>query len=263
VNIVVLLKQVPDTESIIQLTDTGKSIDFEEVKWVINPYDEYSIEEALLIKERREDVTITVLTAGNKNADESIRTAYALGVDEGIRINITDLPQMGSWETAKVLTAALRLIPCDILFAGYRAVDDDNYQVPAAVAKMMERPYIAAVTRLEFKGPKINCDHLIEGGFATVESDIPAVLTTHKGLNEPRYPNMRAIMKARKRDVKILEIEEIGLTTGELGAENAKVKITNLFFPPQRKQGRIIEGATALAKAAALVKLLKEEADII
>ncbi|MBT4266017.1 MAG: electron transfer flavoprotein subunit beta/FixA family protein [Deltaproteobacteria bacterium] len=262
-NIVVLLKQVPDTESVIELSDSGDGINTEDVKWVINPYDEYSLEEALLIKESREDVKVTVLTAGDSESDRSIRTAYALGVDGGVRIDTSAIPELDSLGTATILAAALKMEGCDLVLAGQRAVDDDNYQVPAMVAEELGFPLLAGVSKQEIADDVISCHQVIDGGSARVESNLPAVLTTQKGINEPRYPNMRAIMKARKRLVTVLSLADIGLDADNFQADTSLVRIVSLVYAPERKPGRIVEGATAAAKAAELVNLLRDEKGVI
>ncbi|MFH2130370.1 MAG: electron transfer flavoprotein subunit beta/FixA family protein [bacterium] len=263
VHIVVLLKQVPDTESVIELNDTGTGVDRTDIKWVINPYDEYSLEEALLIRERLVDVRVTVLTAGDETAERSIRTAYALGVDEGIRIDTTAIPEPDSLGTAVLLAAALRKEGCDLVLAGLRAVDGDHYQVPAMVADQLGFPLISGVTRQQIESGVIRCSQAIDGGSARVEADLPVVLTTQKGINEPRYPNMRAMMQARKRAVRVLTLSDLGLTPDLFTPEKQQIRLVSLAYAVQRQQGRFIQGATAAHKAAELARLLKEETDII
>lgn len=262
-NIIVLMKQVPDTESVIELSDSGMSIDPEEIKWVINPYDEYSLEEALLIRESRDDVTVTALTAGDEEADHSLRTAYALGVDEGIRIDTTELSGLDPVGAAAILAAAVKKQSCDLVLAGLRSVDDDHYQVPAMVAEELDLPLVSSVTRQEIEGSTITCQQAIEGGSARVQADLPAVLTTQKGINEPRYPNMRAIMKARKRPVTVLSLSDIGLDEAAFSAEQSRLRVVSLAYAPQRGAGQVIEGENGAAKAEALVKLLKENTDVL
>ncbi len=262
-NIVVLLKQVPDTESVIEISDTQKSIETEEIKWVINPYDDYSIEEALLIKESVENARIIALTAGSSRSDEALKIAYALGVDEGIRIDTTDVPEMDAFGIATILSAALEKIQYDLIFAGQRAVDNDNYLVPTFVAEQLDLPLVTNIIKQEIQDEKIKCDQVIDGGVAIVEAELPAVVTSQKGLNEPRYPNMRAIMKARKKQVTVFSLADIGISSDDYGPENNKVKTVSFLYPPVRKQGRLIEGATPAEKATELIKLLKEETDVL
>lgn len=261
-DIVVLLKQVPDTETLIQITDDKTSIKTEDVKWVINPYDEFAVEEALLIREKHGG-KVTILTMGPERAVESIRTALAMGADEGMLINDPAAQGSDALGTAKVLTAALKEIGYDLIIAGQRAVDVDDYQVPAAAAELLGIPQVSMVIREEITDGKIRCERTVEGGTVVVEADLPALFTTQRGINEPRYASLPGIMKAKKKPLANKTLADLGVDPGEVGAANAKCRITNLSFPPERSPGRIIKGETAEAKAAELVRLLAEEAKVI
>lgn len=266
-NIVVLMKQVPDTEAPVEIADSNIAIDTEDVKWVINPYDEFSLEEALLIKEADGEGTVTLVTVGPDHVAEAIRVAYAMGVDEAIHINDEfDDEEFGAVDphtTATIIAAALKDVSYDLIIAGQRAVDDDSYLVPALVARKLGLPTISLVTRQEIKDGEITCEQTIDGGTAVVKASLPALITTQKGINEPRYPNFRAIMKAKKRKVDERELEDIDLDPETLGLNGAKVKVRAMEFPPERGRGKIIEGASAAEKARLLVQLLKEEASVI
>ena len=266
-NIVVLMKQVPDTESELAINDDGKSIDQEDVKMVINPYDEYALEEAIRIKEAGGAEKVTVLSVGPDSVPEAIRVAYAMGVDHAIHINdeIDDevYGAVDPFTTAKILAAALKELDCDLLLAGQRAVDGDNYQTPAYVAEMLGWPLISGVVHQQIEGGTIICKQLIEGGTAKVKASLPAVLTTQKGLNEPRYPNFRAIMKAKSTPFDEKEVDDLGIDEDEVGVTGALVKVREFVLPTGRSAGKIIDGATPAAKAAELVRLLKEERQAI
>lgn len=266
-NIVVLMKQVPDTEAPVEIADSNVSIDTEDVKWVINPYDEFSLEEALLIKEANDGSTVTLVTVGPDHVAEAIRVAYAMGVDEAIHINDEfDEDQFGAVDphtTATIIAAALKDVSYDLIIAGQRAVDDDSYLVPALVARKLNLPMISLVTKQEIAGGEITCQQTIDGGMAIVKAGLPALITTQKGINEPRYPNFRAIMKAKKKKVDERELDDIGLDPAALGVAGAMVKIRAMEFPPERGQGKLIEGNSPAEKAQLLVKLLKEEACVI
>lgn len=266
-NIVVLMKQVPDTESEIEINQAGNGIDCEDVKTVINPYDEYAIEEALLMKEADGESTVTLLSVGPDTVPEAIRVAYAMGVDEAIHVNdeLDDEIVGGAdpYTTAKIIAAALKDVEFDLIIAGQRAVDADNYQVPAFLAEMLALPLVTGVINQETAGSTITCTKLIEGGTATVKTSLPAILTAQKGLNEPRYPAFRAVMKAKKKGFAEKELGDIGLTEDNVGPESALVKVTKLELAPERSGGTVIEGGSPAEKAAALVKLLKDERQVI
>ena len=260
--IVVLVKQVPDTESMIAIANDGVSIKTADIKWIMNPYDEIAVEQALQYKEAQGG-TVTILTMGPDKAIEAIRTALAMGADQGIHIN--DPAALGSdaVATAKILAAALKQIPHDLIFAGHRAVDEDNYQVAAAVAELLDIPQISMAVKAELGDGKITCHRTIEGGAVVLEASLPAIITTQRGLNEPRYASLPGIMKAKKKPVEVKTVADLGLDAGSLGADNRKVKVKALRFPPERQAVRMIEGESPADIAAGLVKALHEESKVI
>jgi len=260
VEIVVLLKQVPATESMIGIAEDGVSIKTADLKWVISPYDEFAVEEALRIKEAHGG-KVTILTVGPDKATEAIRTALAMGADEGILINDPAALKCDGLGVAHILAAALKKIPYDIIIAGQRAVDDDNYLVGTAVAELLEIPNISVVNKQEISDGKIKCRRTIEGGVVVIEAPLPALFTTQRGLNEPRYASLPGIMKAKKKPLATKTLADIGLDAAELG--EPKTMLVSLKLPPERKGGRMVEGETAAEKAATLVRLLAEEAKVL
>ena len=262
------MKQVPDTEAPVEIAESGVCLDEEDLKWAINPYDEYALEEALLIKESRDDVTVTVVTVGPDRVSEAIRVAYAMGVDNAIQVNdeMDDevFGAVDAYTTSKIIAKLLKEIPCDMVIAGTRAVDDDNYQVPAYVSKMLGVPLISNVANQELSGSEITCEQTIDGGVAVLKAELPVIMTAAKGINEPRYPAFRAIMKAKKKKVDERELDDLGFNAEEeLGRAGAKVKIRSMAYPEARAAGKMIDGASAADKAVELVRLLKEEACVI
>ena len=266
-NIVVLMKQVPDTESELEINEAGTGIDTEDVKTVINPYDEFAIEEALLMKENDGEGSVTLVSVGPDSVPEAIRVAYAMGVDEAIHVNdeIDDevYGAIDPFTTAKIIAASLKDVEYDLIIAGQRAVDGDNYQVPAFLAELLSIPVITGVVDQEVAGDTITCKQLIEGGTATVKTALPAIITAQKGLNEPRYPAFRAIMKAKKREFEELDLDDLGIDEDTVGVDGALVKIRKLVLAPARSGGMIIEGSSPADKAAELVRLLKDERQVI
>ena len=258
--IVVLLKQVPATESLISIADDGVSINTADLKWVISPYDEFAVEEALRIKEAQGG-KVTILTVGPEKATEAIRTALAMGADEGILINDPAGEKCDGLGVAKILAAALKEMPYDLIIAGQRAVDDDNFLVGTAVAEFLGIPNISLINHQEISDGKIRCRRTVEGGVVVLESPLPALLTTQRGLNEPRYASLPGIMKAKKKPLATKTLGDIGLSESDLG--ETKTKIVSMQKPPERGGGQLIDGETAAEKAAALVKLLAEEAKVI
>ena len=258
--IIVLLKRAPATESMISVAGDGKSIKTDDLKWVVNPYDEFAVEEALRIK-KDHGGTVTILTVGPDKSVDAIRTALAMGADKGVLINDPAAWETDALGTAKVLAAAIKASPCDLVIAGMRAVDDDNCQVGPAVAEFLGFPHISMVVKEEISDGKIKCERTVEGGTYALEAGLPAVITAQRGLNEPRYASLPGIMKAKKKPLEKKSLSDIGMSADDLG--KPKTVITAMKTPPERAGGKIVEGEDAKAKAAALVKALMEEVKVI
>ena len=221
-NVVVLLKQVPDTESLIEINADGSDIKTDNLKWIVNPYDELAVEEAIRIRERLGSGKVTVLSVGPERATAAIRTALAMGADEGVLIDDPALDRPDPLATAKVLAAALKTIPFDLIIAGQRAVDDDSYLVPAAVAEYLSIPMLGLVVRQEITGGKIRCEQSLQDGTAVVEADLPVLITTQRGLNQPRYASLPNIMKAKKKPLETRSLAALGLEAAQVGPGRRK-----------------------------------------
>ncbi len=258
--IIVLLKQVPATESFIGIADDGVSIKTEDIKWVINPYDEFAVEEALRIRSAHGG-TVTIISAGPERSVEAIRTALAMGADKGMLIKSPAADKCDGLGIARILAAALKNIKFDLIIAGQRAVDDDNFQVGTAVAEFLSIPNISLVIKEEIADGKIRCCRTVEGGTVVLEAPLPALFTTQKGLNEPRYASLPGIMKAKRKPLDIKSLSDIGIDASEIGEPKAKVLAMKL--PPEREGGRIIKGDSSRSIAAELVKVLHKEAKVI
>lgn len=252
----VLLKQVPDTETKIRLKADGSGIEEGEIKWVINPYDEYAVEEGLRAKEKRGG-EVVVVTAGPARAAEAMRQAMAMGADRGIRID-ADCPLDPS-TTARALAKACESEKFDVILAGKQAVDDDCGQVHIGVAEMLSLPHVTPVEKCTIAddGTRAALQRPVAGGTKEiVETALPAVIGCEKGLNEPRYASLPGIMKARSKP--IAELKASALLVGE----GVKIKATAYALPPERQAGKVIPGEPEQA-AAELVRLLREEAKVI
>lgn len=256
--ILVLLKQVPATESMIAIADDGLSIKTDGLKYVINPYDELAVEEALKIRETQGG-TVTIVTVGPAKAAEAIRTGLAMGADKAVLVDPGDLTCDGL-ATAKILAAAIRGMAFDLIVAGHRAVDDDNYQVGPAVAELLGIPDISMVIKETIADGSITCTCTVEGGTKELEASLPALISTQRGLNEPRYASLPGIMKAKKKPLETKSLADVGLDAAAL---QPKAVIKALKSPPVRKGGRIIEGDSVAAKVTQLAKALHEEAKVI
>ena len=256
--ILVLLKQVPATESMIAVADDGVSIKTDGLKYVMNPYDELAVEEALKIREAQSGA-VTIVSVGSAKSVEAIRTGLAMGADKGVLVDPGDMTCDGL-ATAKILAAAVKSMPFDLIVAGHRAVDDDNYQVGPAVAELLSIPNISMVIKEAVEDGKITCTCTVEGGTKEVEAPLPALISTQRGLNEPRYASLPGIMKAKKKPLETKSLADLGLDASQL---QPKAAIKALRTPPERKGGRIIDGDSVAAKVAQLVKALHEEAKVV
>jgi electron transfer flavoprotein beta subunit len=242
--IAVCIKRVPDSETRVRIAADGKNLDEAGVKFVMNPYDEFAVEEGL----RRGEVT--VLSLGPAAAQETIRTALAMGADRGILLQTDRIPA-DPFEAARVIGAELKTASWDLILFGRMAIDDYHHQVGTLVAELLGLPCVTAVSHLDIDGQKGVAEREIEGGIEVVEFSLPAVLTTDKGLNEPRYPALKGIMAAKKKP---LEVKPVQPGPGSL-------EVMALTPPPERKEGKIVgEGPAAVGE---LVRLLREEAKVL
>jgi electron transfer flavoprotein beta subunit len=265
VNILACIKQVPDTEAQIKIDSGGKGIQTADIKWVMNPYDEFGVEEALRLKEKVGGGKVTVVGLGPQRVVEALRTALAMGADEAIHIDDPAADGGDSLATARALAAAIKAVPHDLVFCGQRAVDDDNGQVGAALSELLNIPLLSVATKVELSEDKTKVRILraVEGANWVLESPLPALITTQKGLNEPRYASLPGIMKAKKKPLAAKKLGDLGLDPSQAGEAGSKIKVLSLTPPPERKAGQIVTGESPQEKGAQLVKLLREEAKII
>ena len=247
-NIAVLVKLVPDTAAQIRLNSDKSWIETRDLNWVLSPYDEYAVEESLKIAEAQGG-EVTAITYGGETAAEALRKALAMGAHKAVHIKkegFTDL--LG---TAQALADQVKAGGYDLVFAGFKATDDDCAAVGQMVATLLGMPCITEVSKLEIGDGKATVEREIEGGTEVVESPMPCVLTAQKGLNEPRYPSLKGIMMAKKKPIDVVEAS---------GAE-PRVETVGLSYPPDRPAGKIVgEGVDAVPE---LVRLLREEARVI
>jgi len=262
VEIVVLVKQVPDTESIIQIGEDNVSIKTDDIKWVMNPYDELAVEAALQIKEAQGG-TVTILSMGPDKTVEVIRTALAMGADTGVHINDPATVGSDALSRAKLLAAAIKARPFDLVIAGMRAVDEDNYQVGAAVAEYLDIPQFTQVTKVVVENDTIKCHQVVEGATVVAEASLPALFTTQRGLNEPRYASLPGIMKAKKKPIETLTLADLDVSPETVGPAGRKINVTALRFPPEREPVKMIDGENAADIASKLATVLHEEIKVI
>jgi electron transfer flavoprotein beta subunit len=261
VNVVVLIKRVPDTETRIQIKD-GKVVT-DGISWIISPYDEYAVEEALRLIEKYTG-KVTLLCLGPADAKETIRKGLALGADDAIHLNDPAFEGGDASTTAVVLAAALKKMQYDLVLAGKQAVDEDNAQVAIRVAELLDLPHVNSVIKLDLSDDKksARCLREVDGDRDIAESSLPAIITAQQGLNEPRYPSLKGIMGAKKKPITDWKASDLGLDATTIGASGAKLEVVRVDPPPARPPGKLIPGDAATA-AKELVRLLHEEAKVV
>lgn len=262
-NVIVCMKQVPDTETLIRVKPDGSGIVTEDIKYVMNPYCEFAVEEALRIREKFGGQSV-LITMGPPRAVEALRTGLAMGADRAIHLNDPAFEGADGFTTAKALAEVIRKESYDLILCGKQAVDDDMAQVGQSLAELLNLPHVTLITKLEIfpDQKKARATREIEGGREVVEVTLPAVFTCQKGLNEPRYASLPGIMKAKKKEIKPINLAALGLPADQVGSAGAKIKIRKYSPPPSRAAGKMISGEVAEA-ARQLVKLLREEAKVV
>jgi electron transfer flavoprotein beta subunit len=259
----VCVAYVPDTETKIKIAADGKSIDESDVKWIVSPYDEFALEEAIKTKESQGAGTVTIVSLGPERAKTGIRECLARGADDGIWIDSkgTNLDALG---VAKTLAAAIQGAPHDVVWFGQKGVGLDESLVGPMVAELLGIPHVANVVKFSAGDGKVVCEREIEGAHEHVESPTPCVITAQKGLNEPRYASLKGIMAAKKKTIQERAAEAV----------EPKTTIVKLELPPPPKPCHFVpggdpkssaEGAAADPAGAAheLARLLREEAKVI
>ncbi|OGD20815.1 MAG: hypothetical protein A2Y70_06825 [Candidatus Aminicenantes bacterium RBG_13_64_14] len=259
-NILVFVKRVPDTESRIRIQHETKSIVEDGLNFVVSPYDEYAVEEALKLREAKGG-TVRVVSVGKDEAVAVLRKCLAMGADEAFLVKDDSPETYDGLRTARIIARAVerKFAGTDLLLFGKQSVGADNSQVPAMVAELLGLPQATVVTKLEVEGTSATALREIEGGMEKVALALPAVVTAQKGLNEPRYETLKGIMAAKKKDIPVVKLEELGLGPDELASQ---VEVTGLDVPAQRQAGRILTGDPA-ETARELVRLLRTEAKVI
>lgn len=254
--IVVLVKEVPSTEARIELRD-GKP-DVSGVQSVLNPYDEYAIEEAIRLAEANPGSSTTAVMAGTEASKKNLTNVLALGVDDAILINDAALLAAGPLAVAKAVTAAVRPLGADVILAGRQGVDYDWGLTAIAVAQELGIAHVGLVSKLEISGGSFRTESEGDDGTLITEGSLPVVFTTDKGINEPRYASLKGIMAAKKKNITETNAATLGVQSAA-----SSVELVSAEYPPARQGGRIIDGASAQEKVSKLVEALRSEAKVL
>jgi len=256
--IAVCIKQVPDTETRIRIAPDGKGILESDVNWIVSPYDEFAIEEALKIKEAKGGEVVLV-SLGPDRVQSALRSGLAMGADSALHLKDPLFEQTDTLGTAWALATALKPLAPDLILMGQQGVGGDNAQVPGLVAEILDLPQVTMAVKIELQDGKATIEREIEGAHETWNVTLPAVVSAQKGLNEPRYASLKGIMAAKKKLIETKGAADLALTPERLAP---KTRVAALELPPSRSAVKMIEG-DADTQVKELLRLLHEEAKVI
>ncbi|SFB16928.1 MULTISPECIES: electron transfer flavoprotein subunit beta/FixA family protein [unclassified Bacillus (in: firmicutes)] len=256
-NIFVLMKRTFDTEE--KITIAGGKINEDGAEFIINPYDEYAIEEAIQVRDAHGG-EVTVVSVGGEEAEKQLRTALAMGADKAALINVEDDLENGDqFSTAKILAEYLKDKDADLIIGGNVAIDGGTGQVGPRLAELLGLPYVTTITKLEIDGNKATVVRDVEGDSEVIEVSLPLLVTAQQGLNEPRYPSLPGIMKAKKKPLEELELDDLDLEEDDV---EAKTKTIEIYLPPKKEAGKVLQGDLS-DQVKELVNLLHTEAKVV
>ncbi|MEW9673554.1 electron transfer flavoprotein subunit beta [Ammoniphilus sp. 3BR4] len=253
-NILVLMKQTFDTEE--KITIQNGRISEDGVNFIMNPYDEYAVEEAVKIKENT-GAEVTVLTVGPTRAESTLRTALAMGADKGIIIELEE--EADEYTISNFITAAINENAYDLILGGNMAVDSGSGQIAIRVAEALGIAHVSTVTNISLEGTKATIERDVEGDVEVIEVNLPFLATAQQGLNEPRYPSLPGIMKAKKKPLTRLTVGDLGLSNEEC---TPRTSVREQYLPPKKEGGRVLDGEIN-QQVRDLVHLLRNEAKVV
>lgn len=262
-NIVVIIKQVPDSEALIEIRPDGSGLEIEK-KYELNYFDELAIEEALNIKEQAGG-GVTLVTLGPQSSIDALRKGIAMGADDAIHLDDPAFEGGDGFCTAKILARAIEKIDYDLILAGRKATDEDAAEVGPMVAEFLGIPHVSAIIGLELSEDhrSMVVEREIEGGKEILRCSLPVLLTAQKGLNEPRIATVQGMMRAMKTSPKTISASELEFKSDEVGSLGAMEKVICFHPPPKRNSVKIIEGDGAEEKGKELLRILREDAKVI
>jgi len=243
-NIIVCIKQVPDTEQLqkVKVDPQTNTLVREGVPGIINPFDENAIEEALRLKEKKGG-KVNVLSMGPSQAAESLRKALAMGVDEAVLLSDRLFAGSDTLATSYTLAMAIKRIgPFDLILLGKQAIDGDTAQVGPGLAEWLNLPQITYARKIEVNEDKIRVERVLEDVFEVVESPLPVVVTVTKDINEPRYPSLRGLLRAKAEKIPIWTAEDLPLDKRRIGLEGSPTQVVKVFIPKPPRKGDILSG---------------------
>jgi len=241
-NIIVCIKQVPDTAE-IKINPETNTLMREGVPSIINPFDLHALEAAVQMKEKHGG-KVTVLTMGPPQAETALRETIAMGADEAVLLSDRAFAGSDTWATSYTLAQAIRKLGADIIFCGKQAIDGDTAQVGPETAEFLGIPHISYVRKIEeVKDNYIRVERLMDEGYDVVESTLPVLLTAVKELNQPRMPSLKGKMAAKKAEIKKMGKDEIQADESSLGLKGSPTQVKNIFAPQIKAERKMIEGS--------------------
>jgi len=260
--IIVCVKQVIDTGAAISIH--GGKVDAEGSPRVLNPYDEFAVEEAIRVRERIPDTTVTLVSLGPEVFKDTLRKGLAMGADHAVHLLDPAFEGLDGLGVALALSRAIQSMEYDLVLCGRQAVDDDMAQIGPALAVFLGIPFATVITRLELGEDERTAEvaRQVEGGSEILETPLPALFTCQKGLNEPRLPSLKGMMAAKKKQIQVLDAAAIGFEAATMGASANRLQEDELTLPPSRQKGVILEGS-GTETCSQLAKILREDLKVI
>ena len=258
--ILVGIKHVPDTETKIRLATDGRSLDEAGIKWVISPYDEYALEQALLIREARGAGEVVLACCGREASQASLRQGLAMGAYRAVLVQDSRFERCDGLLRARALAALVEHEQAELVLLGKYGVGTDEWQTGPMIAELLDWPHVSAITRLELVEDRFNACREVEGAVEVYEGRLPVVLSCEKGLNQPRYASLKGIMQAKKKPIDVKTPADVGIE--EAALDRPRVVWETMELPAQRTGAKLLEGSAAEA-AGELARLLREEAKVI
>lgn len=250
--IVVCVKQVPDPNVVVyRINPDTRRLVREGVENVLDPGDEVALEEALRLSETNPGSTVTVVSMGPEKATDAIRRALAMGATEGVLVTDPALAGSDALSTAKALAAAIKPKRPDIVFCATESTDGYTGMAPGMVAEILQIPHLSFVRKLEVSGTSVTAQRVTERGYQVLQAQLPALVTIASGSNEPRYPALKGIMAAKRKQIETLNVAALGLDAAGVGEAGARERILNLDSVEERAAGQIVpdegDGAAKIA----------------
>lgn len=260
--ILVMIKQVPDTATQVKIGGDGRAIDTAGITWIVSPYDEFAVEEALRIKEKRGQGEVVAVSLGPERGKEALRSCLAMGADRAVHLKDPAWDAADTLMTARALAAVIKQEAPALALFGRQAIDDDMGAIGAAVAELLGWPCASWIMEesVDEGGKTIRVGRQVEGGLELFDLPLPAVVSAQKGLNEPRYASLKGIMAAKKKEIKVYTATDLGLSLDQVGEKGAREKVLTIGRPPKRQAGKAVvdegEGGKQIADFLAEIKVI-------